>query len=354
MKDTHRRHNTNYKEFSNTDKTLLKQRIMNSVYGYVQRKRTLKYGIIAAAAVCVLIISSAIFLDTYQQTSAIEGFAKTTENENTLNEIQLVLNKGQHVQIASNEKEIIYSGSGQTVSIGKSKSINQQAASSKKPVFNTLIVPYGKRSAITLSDGTKVWLNSGSKLIFPAVFIEDQRSVYLEGEAIFEVFHDAARPFKVKSHNHEVEVLGTVFNVSNYANDEAISTVLKTGSVQINFDKDSFFNRENHLKITPGTMAVFNKEKQTVKTDKVDVERYFSWRDGVFIFKNDSLKSIMKKIARYYNVQININDENLAKQTFSGSLDVTDSIENLIKTINETESKQFNFYKTKDGKWIIN
>lgn len=344
----------NLQELSSGEKAHLKERIVHSVHWYIQRKRAWKYGMVAAAALVILMISIPFLSASYRQTSDIEGFAKTMTGEVSSGNVQLILKDDKQVGIADDTESITYSSSGQKVTIGESKSIDQSPTISKKPVFNTLIVPFGKRSKIVLSDGTKVWLNSGSKLIFPPAFSKGQREVYLEGEAIFEVAHQSERPFLVKTKYQEIEVLGTIFNVSNYGGDDAIYTVLKSGSVQINFMESGLFNTEKNIKITPGTMAVLDKENQAVKTKKVAVERYFSWRDGVFIFKNDSLKYIMEKISRYYNVEITINDKHLANRTFSGSLDVTDRLENVIQTIMETQSSPFEYRFTEDGKLIIN
>lgn len=327
---------------SDEERSQLKNRITNSIYTYNQRKRRIKYGISVAAASVVILLSIGIFNKTNSH-SSIEDFVKTIEGDNasSVQNIKLLLNSDQNIEITEDNSTISYSDTGQEVKIGNSKSVNQELSKNNHLVFNTLIVPYGKQSKIKLADGSKVWLNSGSKLVFPAVFIGDKREVYLEGEGIFEVVHDEKHPFIVKANNHEIEVLGTVFNVSNYADDFVINTVLKSGSVQINFRNDSFINSKESVKIIPGTMAVYNKNSKYIKTTNVDVEKYFSWREGIFIFKNDSLHTIMKRLSRYYNIKITINDENLAKETFSGYLDVKGNVESVINTIKETREFQY-------------
>ena len=254
--------------------------------------------------------------------------------------MKLYLNNNQNVEITEDNSSISYSNTGQEVIIDDSKLLKQRSSKGKDIVFNTLIVPYGKRSEIKLSDGSKVWLNSGSKFVFPASFSKGKREVYLEGEAIFDVAHDKNHPFIVKANNHEIEVLGTVFNVSNYSDENSIRTVLKSGSVKINFKKNALINSNESVKIIPGTMSVYNRKDMHINTKKVEVEKHFSWRDGVFIFKNDPLHIIMKKISRYYNVEIIINNRDLANQTFSGYLDVKDKVENVISTIEETTEFQ--------------
>lgn len=345
--------NANFSSISKEEKRNLKHKITNSIYSFVKRRKAIKYGIAfsTVAASILLLLSLNFYHNSKTDLSPIEVFAKTLNQKETPKNIQLILNNNQGIEIADSESTISYSHTGNEVSIGNSKSVTQDY---NNTVFNTLIVPYGKRSEISLSDGSKVWLNSGSKLIFPATFDGKHRVVYLEGEAIFDVTPAKNQPFIVKSGNHNIEVLGTLFNVTNYTDENTISTVLKSGSVQLNFKGNSFLNSDESITITPGTLAVYNREDKHIKTQTVDTEKYFSWRDGILIFKNDSMRSIMKKISRYYNVEIIINDETLANETFSGYLDVKEHIESVIQIIKETETSKFEYYLTKDNKLIIN
>ena len=350
------RKSINFHLLSKQEKAHLKQRITGSVYSYMKRGRLLKYGLGISAATVVIIISFGVFktLNTDLKSSSIEAFAKTIEDQQPSNNVQLVLSESHNVELTDDNSSISYSSTGEKVQIGKEGSVSQKASHKEKTVFNTLIVPFGKRSEIVLSDGSKVWLNSGSKLTFPAHFTEDKREVYLEGEAVFDVAHRQQQPFVVKSEHIEIEVLGTLFNVSNYKDDAAVYTVLQRGSIQINLTDAKFFKNPKSVKIIPGTLATFDKEEKAIKTNLVVTEPYFSWRDGIFIFKNDSLKSIMKKISRYYNVEVVINDKNLANETFSGHLDVKENIENVMQTIKATQSSEFNYQLTQDNNLNIN
>lgn len=344
----------NFQQLSTEEKASLKQRITSSIYSRIRYRRFFKYSIILSAACLVLLLSVGFFNMFGTEHSSIEAFAKTLKKQQIHDKVELVLTNKQKIDITEENSSIIYSTSGEKVQIGQEQLIVQESSKNSDVIFNTLIVPYGKRSEIVLSDGSKVWLNSGSKLIFPAHFLGGRREVYLEGEAIFEIVHHKNQPFLVKSENHEIEVLGTVFNVSNYKDDDAIYTVLKSGSVQINYTNDNFFNTKENTKIVPGTLATFNKNSRGLNTKSVATASYFSWRDGIFIFKNDSLKSIMKKISRYYNVEIIINDKKLANETFSGSLDVKENIEHVMQVIKETESSKFEYKFTNANKLIIN
>ena len=348
-----RRLKINFDDISNNEKRQLKNRITDSIHSHIQKKRRLRYGITVAAASVVILLSIGIFNNVINKDSQIESFVKTLDNSDpeSIHTVKLLLNNNQNIEISDANASISYSASGEEVTIGDLESVNQESKKNKAIAFNTLIVPYGKRSEIKLADGSKVWLNSGSKLVFPVSFVGDKREVYLEGEAIFEVSHDKNYPFIVKANNHEIEVLGTVFNVSNYTDENSINTVLKSGSVQINFKNDSFLNSSESIRIKPGTMAVYHRNNKYITESKVDVEKHFSWREGIFIFKKDPLDVIMKKISRYYNIDIIISDEVLANETFSGYLDVKDNVENVINSIKETTDFQ---YSINEDQIIIN
>ena len=346
--------NINFQPLSKKERSLLKRRITGSVYSYMKRGRLLKYGLGVTGAAVVLFLSISVFNTSKPSTSSIETFVKTINDLEPSSKVQLVLNDAHKIEIDEDNSAISYSSTGEKVQIGKEHSISQKTGHQEKIVFNTLIVPFGKRSEIMLSDGSKVWLNSGSKLVFPAHFEADQREVYLEGEAVFEVVHRKEQPFLVKSEHQVIEVLGTVFNISNYKDDSAVYTVLQSGSIQIQLTDDQLFKTHKPVKITPGTLATFDKDEKAIQTKSVATEPYFSWRDGIFIFKNDSLKSIMKKISRYYNVDVVINDNNLANETFSGYLDVKENIEHVMQTIRATQSSAFDYQLTQDNKLIIN
>lgn len=334
------------------EKKQLRNKISQSVSKYIQRKRYLKYSFGLVAAACIL---GFFFFNNSQnpsiQISPIDKYVKTLENQNRPTDIQLILGDNQNLKIAESEASISYSNNGEQVTIGKEKSVNQKTHKDQKVVFNTLIVPYGKRSSIELADGTKVWLNSGSKLVFPATFTQEKREVFLDGEGIFEVAHDKSHPFIVSSDDQKIEVLGTVFNVSNYHDDEAISTVLKSGSIKISYNNSGNIKSKESVTIKPNTLAVYNRNDKNIATQNVDTEKYFSWRDGIFIFKNDSMQSIMKKVSRYYNIEIIITDKELAKTTFSGYLDVKNNVENVIKIIQETTKFE---YTISNNQLIIN
>jgi len=332
------------KSISEAEIKQLKIRILSSVGNHKRNKKRLKYTIAIAASI-VVFLSSGVYFNYLSQEKevSITDFVKSSKNLQSKNseKVTLILNKGENVNLDEDDPTITYSASGKNVSVGNSKTLSQETIDNDEVVYNTLLVPYGKRSKIKLSDGSTVWINSGSRLIYPAVFKKEKREVYIEGEAIFEVAHNENRPFIVSSENQEIKVLGTVFNVNNYADESSAYTVLKSGSVQIGYAGNTSEANTENLKIAPGTFAGYNKKTNRMSSKKVDVNRYFSWREGVLIFRNDDLSTIMRRLSRYYNIDITIDSDKLSNETFSGYLDLKDNVEKVMETIKKTTDLKY-------------
>ncbi len=322
------------------EKKQLKNKIAVSIYAYKRKLVRRKVGL--GVAFSIVLVSSIVLYNQQKQPSLIDDYLQiaTKVKADSLNAVELILSDNKKINILEDNTTISYSKTGEQVSIGANNTTTEGAVNSTTG-FNTVVVPYGKRSNIELSDGTKVWLNSGSKLIYPVVFAENKREVFLEGEGIFDVSHNKNKPFYVIAKDHEIQVLGTVFNVSNYSNEGSIETTLKSGSVQINYKGDSFLRRNESVKIKPGTSAKYNKTTKQISSKTVDVSNYFSWREGLFIFKKDDLGHIVKRLSRYYNVKISVDDELLAKQTFTGSLDLKENIDQVLEAIKETTNLEY-------------
>ena len=336
---------------TNLEKIELKIKFFNSINKFNSRKKIIMYAIIgAAASVAILMFLSLSFSN--KPNNSIIDFVNSLEttNINASDEVTLILEDGENLKIDEKITSINYSNSGEEITIGSAQTINQQAINNSKIVYNTLLVPYGKRTKVQLSDGSVVWLNSGSRLIYPIVFNGEKREVYLEGEAIFEVAHNKNHPFIVVSQNQEVEVLGTVFGVTNYLDENSINTVLKSGSVQISYT-NALSSNSDKMKITPGTISSYNKKSKAIISEKVNVDEYFSWRDGMLIFKNNDLKFIMKKLSRYYNIEIDLLENKYADadviETFSGYLDLNEDINQVIKNIQMSTNIKYIFTKNK-------
>ena len=175
------------------------------------------------------------------------------------------------------------------------QSFDRSHLDAKNSEFNMIYTPRGGEYKVILPDGSKVWLNAGSSIRFPTVFRGRTREVDLKGEAYFEVAKNPRMPFKVKSRNAEIEVLGTHFNVRAYTDEKAMKTTLVEGSVKV-----KSLNSNKILK--PGEQAVLKGKAMVVNT--VVVEEQIAWKNGLFLFKDASLEDVMKQAALWYDLKV--------------------------------------------------
>lgn len=239
----------------------------------------------------------------------------------------LFLADGKKVLIGSKQSKIRYSANGSGIVVNDSSTITQSA---RNEGLNQLIVPFGKRSNITLVEGTRVWLNSGSKLIFPSVFKGKTRDVYLEGEALFEVAKNKDKPFFVKTDLFKIKVYGTRFNVQAYQNDKDYSIVLVEGKISLN-SKVGLLSKEVFL--VPNQIATISKAYEIFEINNVEsTALYTAWVDGYLAFRDESVTNILKRVSRYYNVPIEaVLPDHIEK--IYGKLDLKDELKRVLDGI---------------------
>jgi len=241
--------------------------------------------------------------------------------------IVLTNNTYQNNYIKSNGTQLIYD------------SINSQP-NAEAIVYNYLTIPRGGEYFVKLSDGTKVWLNSDSKLKYPVRFSGTSRKVELiYGEAYFEVspstLHDGAN-FIVATQNQVVEVLGTEFNIKAYQEDAIIATTLVEGKVSLT---NSATQQQEYL--MPNQQLKLNTKTNKVSIQQVDPENIVSWKNGFFKFKNTSLKEIMIVLSRWYDMDVAFKDKDLKKKKFNGVFSKKQQIENILEAIQKTREAAF-------------
>ena len=172
-------------------------------------------------------------------------------------------------------------------------------------VMQTITSRQGMVSQFLLADGTKVWLNSNSELQFPSYFNGDFREVKLKGEAYFEVVKNKHQPFRVHADDLNVEVLGTSFDVANYQDEKVAEVILVEGKVSLSSKQGD--NKEESF-LQPGQRGVYCEKTGKIITDEVHVDKYIAWRDGNLIFRDDKMEEVVKRLSRWFNVEIVIND----------------------------------------------
>lgn len=214
-----------------------------------------------------------------------------------------------------------------------------------KITYNTLETPRGGQYQIILPDGSKVWLNAASILRYPSNFASHkERKVELYGEAYFEVFKDKLHPFIVRTNKQEIKVLGTHFNISAYSDESQVKTTLLEGSVMV-YNPDI---NGDKVKLIPGQQSV--SDGKSIKVNSVDLEGVIAWKNGYFRFDDESLESIMSKISRWYNVDINWQDESVKSELFAAVTTRFVNVSNLLKMLEQTGDVKFD---VRDGKITV-
>ena len=301
----------------------------------VKTRRIIRYTVSAVASVILLVIGFNVFFSSDRsEKGQIVGSLLNSED------IQLIV--GQKTHSYQNNIDISVDGKGNAIvaQAGKEETID---ISDK--VLNKIIVPYGKRTVLDLADGSKVWLNSGSALEFPTRFNGKTREIRLiSGEIYIEVSPDKAKPFHVLTSDFKVNVYGTKFNVSTYA-DSPHSVALVAGSVGLE-TKGKY-----EIQISPGEQAVYTQQGK-FDTRKIDVNNIISWKDGYLIFEDAPIANVLKQVARYYNISFDYDkDLNLRNRTCSGKIFLSNDLDNVMTTISLLSSTN---YTKNNNKLFIN
>ncbi len=212
-------------------------------------------------------------------------------------------------------------------------------------LYNEFYAPEGQISEFKLADGTRVWLNSGTRIKVPMNFDSKHRILFMEGEAFFEVSKDPKHPFFVNTNELSVKVMGTSFNVSAYHSDGNSEVTLIEGQVGI---KEIYGQRMAML--LPGQQLVYDKTTGKKQKRFVDTSPYEAWRDGKMIFKDRSLKYIAEKLERWYNVEINFRDEAISQLKFSGTILKNKPFSQVLEAITLTSPVRFEIKVNADQK----
>nr|WP_321412658.1 FecR domain-containing protein [uncultured Allomuricauda sp.] len=287
------------------------------------KKAWFKYS--AAASILILITAGIWFAQTGGDTESIAPTIVNNKIEPGTDKATLTLETGEVVAL---KKGTTYQTQNAT---SNGDEIRYHKNTSQELVYNYLTVPRGGQYQMTLSDGTKVWLNSETQLKYPVSFTDGKsRQVELVyGEAYFDVSPSTEHKgsdFKVYHEQQEVKVLGTEFNIKAYTNEANIYTALVEGKVLINTQSGS-----NAL--LPGEQSVYNTANNTIKVTSVDIRSEIAWKDGVYIFKNKSLKEIMQTLSRWYDMDVVFENKELENIEFIGSLNKDQKIVDVLNDI---------------------
>jgi transmembrane sensor len=271
--------------------------------------------------------------DAYVFTNAPENAAD--------NQSRLILSNGTTVDLTKEDSKIAMNAD-QKIVIDNNQVIDMSNANSADDSkMNEVVIPFGNKSQLVLPDGTKVWLNAGSRMAFPNKFSGKKREVFLEGEAYFEVTHNAEIPFFVNTSDISIKVLGTKFNVSAYKTDKVAETVLLEGKVTVK-DLSSIGFMAKETVLAPNQKASFNKENKSISVNnETDADFAIAWTEGWFKFSQQNLSSVLNKLQRYYNVQFEFDSGFSTSDMITGKLDLKESIEQTMVALEDVANIQY-------------
>ena len=285
------------------------------------------------AAVILLFVSMGIFWFVNEEEQEVENVAVTKIEHGSM-KAQLVLANGRRVDLVPETNLQLEEEGGTRIltldNMVKDSGMDSLVGQSTEVKYNTLIVPRGGEFSLELADGTRVWLNTESKLRYPVAFTGDERRVEMDGEVYFEVAKNREKPFVVTVNGVDIRVLGTSFNVSAYQED--VVTTLVTGKVQLK-------KGDEQVVLLPNQQAIWSDDKFKVK--QVDARNYVLWKEGIFYFEDVDLEMILDDMARWYNVNIFYVNPTLKKMKFSVEIKRYEDINEILRRIEQTKRVKF-------------
>lgn len=296
----------------------------------LKKRRSSFLKITAVAAVSLLAILTYGWYSIYSNKSEInyEAIIESIPSTDDPSEnVQLILSENKKLSIEGKETQLEYKEEGsisvnsQDIEVEKEKQKEEDVQS-----FNQLIVPIGKRSFVTFADGSKLWVNSGSKVIYPNKFSDHSREIFVEGEIYLDVVHDEKRPFVVKTKKMKIRDLGTQFNVSAYENESNSNVVLVEGKVEIQVKG----RKKNTL--NPNQLFTYDNSSDKIYTSTVNTQDYVAWKDGYYQFKHQKMNIVLEKLCKYYGVKIQWDDK-VSELTCSGKLDLKDDLDKVFNAL---------------------
>lgn len=259
--------------------------------------------------------------------------------------VQLILSEKKKLSIEGKETQVEYKKEGNLSVNSQNIDVEKAEEKEEKEVeeaisLNQLIVPIGKRSSITFADGSKLWVNSGSKVIYPTKFADNKREIFVEGEIYLDVIHDDNKPFIVKTKTMEVRDMGTQFNVTAYENGTSTDVVLVEGEVEVNI------KGRKKSTLVPSQLFRYDYSNDKTYIQRVNTEDYVAWKDGYYSFKHQKMDVVLGKLCKYYGIKIDWDDK-VSQLTCSGKLDLKDDLEKVFHVLEQAapiEIKQTDKY----------
>ena len=304
----------------------------------VVRSINTRYKWLAAASILLLFsIATFVFISRKpaNETASVKNESTVAPAVNDIapgtNQAVLTLADGTVIALDDKANGVISEQQGAVVKKAADGHVLYASNEKDAAVINTISTPNGGQYRLTLADGTNVWLNAASSITFPTAFTSATREVKITGEAYFEVAKDKQHPFKVISENQVIEVLGTHFNVNTYNDEPAEKTTLLEGSVKVS--RNSKDNKETATKIlVPGQQSLLHRSKASIRVQSADTEEAVAWKNGYFKFDRVDIQTIMRQVARWYNVEIEYRG-GISDDVFVGKIARSENVSGVLRIL---------------------
>lgn len=296
------------------------------------RSRRIKRVISIAAGILLPVIVVLLWVGTEEEQQVSEQVARVIRHGEL--KAELVLADGTKRLLGKEMTDSLFSQQGANIWV-QDKGLNYLGDASvvAEVHYNTLRIPRGGEYSITLSDGTVVYMNSESELRYPVKFVENERKVFLSGEAYFDVTSDKDHPFLVELKKSVVKVLGTSFDIRAYEDEDVVMTTLVRGKV-------AFLSGDKKVILNPGEQGILDQTGEMEKRG-VDTYLYTAWKEGVFAFQQERLEEIMKIVSRWYNVNVFWENESQKEVTFTGKMRRYDDFSKIVTMLEMTGNTEF-------------
>lgn len=327
-------------------KELMWERIVSAT----KPKRMPLWPRVAVAAAAILVITFGIwFFNTYyinagqkdsHHAELVSGSKDIAPGKNTAT---LTLANGEIIQLSGAKAGVVVDADQLTYNDGT----KVDGSHTEKTTMLTASTPRGGTYQVTLPDGTHVWLNADSKISFPSQFSGAKRKIFLAGEAYFEVAKNKKMPFIVESPEQQVEVLGTHFNINSYKDEAGIKTTLLEGSIKISALPDANPGKDVNATVIlkPNQQATIRGNNK-ISIKEVDARDAVDWKEGQFVFRSESLQSILRRVSRWYDVEV-VYEGNIPDATFTGAISRFDKISSVLELIETTKKVKFEVHDRK-------
>ena len=302
--------------------------------------RVRRFCYLSSAVASVFLLLGGWFYFDRMELSGLERLNAASEIIAEGSKAELILSSGECVMLGKGQLDSVWMHEGMEVHSTEvrvsytGERLCREKCDTEELQYNILRVPQGGEYSVVLGDGTSVCLNSESELRYPVQFDCGERRVFLRGEGYFEVAKDPEHPFVVEVEDAKIEVLGTIFNVSGYAEEERVVTTLVEGVVRLSSDSESVL-------LEPNEQGVLDKDGHLSKVE-VNVFPYVAWQKGLFVFRQQSLERVMQVVSRWYDVEVVFKDEETKRISFTGNMRRYGNFEQVVRMLEMTGGLNFN------------